>query len=472
MKFRHLAKLANLCAILALLSCSNDDNTFNGESEEVLSLNRIEANRDSINTLSGLTLHGTGFTENTLISLDTITLTQENLNDTTITVTFSTPPEGTYMLRAEDTNATDSMTLQLQAGKHIKWQGTLTTAPDTPELNWAYFNSNDRISYIFDGAEWQVLIVGGNDDMHGLSIIWLGELVAAPLSPALNWAYFNCNDRTSYIFNGTVWNRVAVSGENNTTLVNGTEGINGLSIVWQGEQATNPLNPLANWAYYNTTLKASLIFNGNIWAVLAKDGIESSDNLSITWLGALSTAPSSPKQNEAYYNKSDGNSYISDGSVWTILTPDDLKGDEAISVRWKGLLETPPHTVSVNNAYFNIIDQVSYIYSGTQWDTLSVRGIMGLDGTPIIWKGYLAQEPPNPSLNWTYFNTDEMNYFIFNGTTWDILSNISIDGLPLVWKGQRAELPENPSLNWAFFSTKERISFRYRETGWQTLPIQ
>jgi uncharacterized repeat protein (TIGR02543 family) len=48
-------------------------------------------------------------------------------------------------------------------GVGIVWKGELATAPEYPELNWAYYNTADRKSYIYDGNAWQTLAVDGED---------------------------------------------------------------------------------------------------------------------------------------------------------------------------------------------------------------------------------------------------------------------------------------------------------------------
>ncbi len=45
----------------------------------------------------------------------------------------------------------------------IYWQGEFSKAPETPELNWAFYNSRDNVSYIYNGTEWDTLSVDGVD---------------------------------------------------------------------------------------------------------------------------------------------------------------------------------------------------------------------------------------------------------------------------------------------------------------------
>lgn len=208
------------------------------------------------------------------------------------------------------------------------WKGSLDSAPPNPEVGWAYYDTQKMQSFIFDGSSWQVMAqdgkngVNGNDGkdgLNGLGIIWKGELSTAPANPNINWAYYNTIDGIAYIFNGLEWYYLSK---------NGTDGINGqdgLGIVWKGELSTSPTDPKKNWAYYNTTDGIAYIFNGTNWNYLAKngnDGEPGQNGLGIVWKGELSTAPIDPKTNWAYYNSTDGISYIFDGSEWNYLAKD------------------------------------------------------------------------------------------------------------------------------------------------------
>ena len=43
------------------------------------------------------------------------------------------------------------------------WKGDLSDPPENPEINWAYYNTNNKQSYVFDGTGWQVFIKDGLD---------------------------------------------------------------------------------------------------------------------------------------------------------------------------------------------------------------------------------------------------------------------------------------------------------------------
>ena len=166
----------------------------------------------------------------------------------------------------------------------------------------------------------------------GAPLIWKGSFSTAPLSPQLNWAYYNTTDKKSYVWNGTSWNIVAQDGQ---TGAEGPQGDAGISLLWQGSFDTPPPDPLFNWAYYNTIDRKSYIWNSSVWTLVAQDGdigpqgVEGPpgiDGISIFWKGSLSAPPPDPLLNWAYYSIPDKKSYIWDSVSWTMLVQDGAQG--------------------------------------------------------------------------------------------------------------------------------------------------
>lgn len=160
----------------------------------------------------------------------------------------------------------------------------------------------------------------------GNNINWLGTLSADPTNPEVNDAYYNDQDGNSYIWDGSTWNIMAQDG---TDGVDGVDGTDGDGITWLGDFATAPTSPSTNDAYYNTTDGISYIWDGSSWNIMAQNGADGTDGIDgngITWLGNLATAPSTPNTNDAYYNTTDGISYIWDGSSWNIMAQDGSGG--------------------------------------------------------------------------------------------------------------------------------------------------
>jgi hypothetical protein len=61
----------------------------------------------------------------------------------------------------------------------------------------------------------------------GNSLVWKGSLAVAPTSPTTNWAYYNTADKKSYIWDGSAWQILSQDGSNGTNGTNGTDGTNG-----------------------------------------------------------------------------------------------------------------------------------------------------------------------------------------------------------------------------------------------------
>lgn len=76
-----------------------------------------------------------------------------------------------------------------------------------------------------------------------------GELASAPVSPQTNWAYYNTTDGKSYIYNGAAWEILAKDGAIGQQGSQGEQGIQGpVGPEWpQGEQGpqgvAGPIGP-------------------------------------------------------------------------------------------------------------------------------------------------------------------------------------------------------------------------------------
>jgi outer membrane protein OmpA-like peptidoglycan-associated protein len=110
--------------------------------------------------------------------------------------------DGNWQILAQDGNS----------GVSMVWLGSFATAPADPQLNQAYYNMTDKKAYIYDGSAWQVMSQDGVNGTQGVSISWQGTFATAPASPTLNQAYYNTTDRTSYIYDGTAWQILAEGG--------------------------------------------------------------------------------------------------------------------------------------------------------------------------------------------------------------------------------------------------------------------
>ncbi len=310
----------------------------------------------------------------------------------------------------------------------IVWKGSLNIAPTAPGVGWAYYNTIQKAAFIWDGAHWKILA------QDGISIIWRGELPAAPSNPQTNWAYYNIIDGNSYIYNGIEWDLLAKAGKD------GTDGASSI-LLWLGSLAQAPQDPATGNAYYNSTEGVSYIWDGTSWGILAKDGIngingsdgsDGSDGIGVLWKGATANPPLNPQINWAYYNTTTNKSYIWDGSTWQIMAE---SGDSVItvSIDWKGSLTSAPLNPQIGWMYYNSVLGKTYIWDGTVWSIVAQDGINGQDGNSpvgflITWKGGLANAPVNPEQGWTYYNTSQKKSFIWDGSAWQILAQDGING--------------------------------------------
>ena len=122
-------------------------------------------------------------------------------------------------------------------GTSIIWKGSFDTHPSNPENGWAYYNINDKKSYVYqDGAWYQMTIDGqdgidGNNGADGLSIAWKGELTSPPENPQENWVYKDTDNGIVYIYTGTAWEVMTYDGSNGADGAKGDDG-NGVYITY------------------------------------------------------------------------------------------------------------------------------------------------------------------------------------------------------------------------------------------------
>ena len=93
------------------------------------------------------------------------------------------------------------------------------------------------------------------------------------------------------------------------------------NINWQGESASFPQNPKEGYAFYNTSDGYSYIYIAKQgWTPIAKSG------LGINWLGEKKDFPTSAKYGDAFFNTLQGSSYIYDGTKWQMLARSGANG--------------------------------------------------------------------------------------------------------------------------------------------------
>lgn len=114
----------------------------------------------------------------------------------------------------------------------------------------------------------------GVDGTNGTSIIWQGSFSSHPANPQNGWAYKNTTDGKSYVYQSGSWYQMTVDGVDGA---NGKDGTDGLDIVWKGDSSTPPANPVKNWVYRDTDNGRVYIYNGTAWVLMVADGNDGVD---------------------------------------------------------------------------------------------------------------------------------------------------------------------------------------------------
>ena len=385
----------------------------------------------------------------------------------------------------------------------------------TPQYLDAYYNEIDGCSYIYYGC-WTLLAKGGN------GIKWLGSYssVSEIDNPKEFDAFFNYTTGCSYIYTEyDGWTLLAskgASGENGRDGTDGNDGENGKSFRWRGSYSSsdNISTPQFMDVYHNTTDGCSYIFDGSNWQLLASkgdtgaagrdgnDGKDGENGKSIKWLGSYSSLAAlyeayghydpvegfwyyNPKYLDAYYNTTDGCSYIyvydSDSYSWCLLASKGDKGDtgeNGKSINWLGSYTSSTFISDpqILDAYFNSEDGCSYIYTSNGWQLLAQKGE---SGKSINWRGSFSSSSniSNPQYLDAYYDETDGCSYIFNGTGWKLLASkgengkSGNEGKGINWRGAYSyeEELDNPQYLDAYYNMTDGCSYIYNGDDWTLL---
>lgn len=273
-------------------------------------------------------------------------------------------------------------------GVSINWLGSFAGAPDVKSLNDCYYNTIDKISYVWDGDSWEIIAkdgdVGPKGDigLQGIQGIQGVQGVVGPQGPAGvglvlkgSWSADSVYYPGYYVFDRSstdpLTNSMWICQDTvNTSVLHPFEaldfwvefeapaGQDGKSIVWLGEFDSNPINPEINQAYYNTIDKKSYVWSGAVWSVMAKDGEQ---------------GPAGP-----LVDGNIGESLVNNGTTW--VSSDKFFNDLANS-RYGILTKTPTASLDING---------SLRLRGTLYDGQNLSGTTGQvltrDATGILWQ--------------------------------------------------------------------------------------
>lgn len=253
-------------------------------------------------------------------------------------------------------------------GTSIVWKGEFASAPANPQNGWAYKNTTDKKSYVYqDGAWYQMTIDGvdGKNGADGLSIVWKGDLTEAPANPQTNWAYRDTDNGRVYIYNGSAWELMVVDG---TDGVDGAKGDNGLSVyITYNDSETEPSKPAGNGTTggWHTDATSTAIWMSQKVAASSSDG---------TWGNPIKIKGA---QGDGF--KVLGPWY--DGMIVPYLGVVTMGGN---SFAAKVATTNPPMFTLTDNSGNRIKSEQGYILTGeintAEYDILAEKGQNGLDG--------------------------------------------------------------------------------------------
>jgi hypothetical protein len=80
--------------------------------------------------------------------------------------------------------------------------GQFSTFPEIPKLNDCFYHSVYKQYLYYDGSDWAIA-----RNVKAVPFIWQGESATHPLNPEQYWAYYNTDDELTYIYDNSEWNR-------------------------------------------------------------------------------------------------------------------------------------------------------------------------------------------------------------------------------------------------------------------------
>ena len=241
-------------------------------------------------------------------------------------------------------------------GKSIMWKGTFTSHPSNPENGWAYYNSIDKKSYVYQSGSWYQMTVDGVDGANGPQ--------GVPGEPGedgityYTWIRYAdtvtgegiSNDPIGKLFIGFAYNKTTpiesnVPGDYKWSRYHGEDGTDGI-----------PGTPGADGKTYYTWIAYSDNSDGS--------GMYQVPTSSTKYIGiAVNKLTPIESSNPADY-------------TWS-----KFKGEDGLAIIWKGDLKDPPANPQLNWVYRDTDNGIVYIWNGTAWTLMVADGSDGTNGT-------------------------------------------------------------------------------------------
>jgi len=108
----------------------------------------------------------------------------------------------------------------------------------SPEANWAYYDTAQKKSFIWDGAAWRVIAQDGD---AGSFLVWKGALSMAPENPEANWAYYDIARKASFVWDGNAWKALSQGGFGTPIFMRVAELSSWLAAQNGGNTASDPV---------------------------------------------------------------------------------------------------------------------------------------------------------------------------------------------------------------------------------------
>jgi len=134
-------------------------------------------------------------------------------------------------------------------GSSIVWKGSATSHLTNPVTNWAYYNTTFGITYVYSDGAWYQMSIDGTDGQvgtDGVSIVWKGDSALPPSNPIINWVYRDTDNNSVYIYNGTAWELMVLDGSDGTDGATGTDGLSIFITYNDNSASSTPSTPTGN----------------------------------------------------------------------------------------------------------------------------------------------------------------------------------------------------------------------------------
>lgn len=364
-----------------------------------------------------------------------------------------------------DSTSWSILSIDTDVPRLLGWKGVFATAPTAPEIDWTYYNTTEKKSYRYNGSDWELVDKADFEEMEKnttATIQWQGSLVAHPINPEVNWLYINKSDNNTYIYTGMEWEIFASYTYGNELIF-----LDGMGLHWKGNSNSSPVDPMQDWAYYDSRLHTCFQWNKGVWTILFIDP----SNEIFLWQGAFPNAPDSPGDNWAYYNTVDKKSYIYSSDQWEPFTIEDMDTEvNGSPIVWMGSYSYPPSQPVINSMFYGSEDGITYIFDGANWSIFATHindSIhSGLNGVTVEWLGNFDMAPQSPISNSAFYDTANKASFIWSGSEWNVLY-LNDTTFGCFWQDASDSAPTDPFNSLLYFNTTEMRSYMFTNNTWK-----